>query len=926
MFPSLKVPSIWSGWPEFGEALEERDPDEPWPTSGSFGTLGGKAFRELRHGRPAAFAATSLAKEPGGLLPLLPHAPAMLSSTASPWRRAKASPTELDLELEVPLPRWLQREIQRATKAARQKPVSTTAEGVTLSPNTSDTCLGKQPSAKNSPRAGRPPQRPKELQVKTEALHSKGAEFKGSFVTAASRQGEEELQQTRLWAPIAEEKKMEDLEPGQLFAQTLKKRLAQRRRKQAGAQMEAEPNALQKEMSVTLVHEVRRSIRVLPNIDAEGPRFDSQGRKNSKDVSLGAASLSGKKSLENGPAGRLSLTGGVPRGAGKAARAKPRQKGLLWNIRRKSCKTSRLDKLESLRKRKEQEGGFLPLLLGSAKSDISAKTGDPQVDSVIEAFERYDGEGDGGKGFLRMSEIRAALLDLGLQPTTSEEKAAASKAILDAISECRTECELAQVELAGLNLETFLKLVPKLREVRSDLKRAGLQEWYSRIFDESGHLDYDQLKQCMEVLGSTPPTETVWNEIQEMFHHLDANWTKWGQGTKSKRPTSANSRFEQFEQTFHAAQEKLTAARRDEEREIAQERGLQDKELEEFRSDLIELNGLFDMFDVDQSGTLEEQEIMELLVACGAISGWGRLGMEVLRSMIADAKRRARDYYFGQREPSRRSSVDGGRTPPSPRKTLSRASDMRLDRVGTTGSLGNLHLDFAQFLFLMREVREIDRKARESALKEMFQAYDYDGSGKVKMHSLSRLLQHMGMQPRSRQEQGEIRLILDEADENGDGVFEFDEFVVLVQRIHERLERLCRAEEERYGVDELGMSRERTRQVRQVFKDQLADGYQALTIMELRPALDLILPKRCSSEELHELFLSFWREDLHGVDCKGLLKMMASLDSGDWYKRPKSSGRQTARVAAILGTRGALVHVRQEWLDAGRANWKRAQR
>merc|ERR1711920_441262 len=73
-----------------------------------------------------------------------------------------------------------------------------------------------------------------------------------------------------------------------------------------------------------------------------------------------------------------------------------------------------------------------------------------------------------------------------------------------------------------------------------------------------------------------------------------------------------------FVTLFHKTQERLMAMRRARERKIASEFQLKDEELEEFRSDLIELHELFCKFDVDDVGTLEDTEVMKLLMVCGS--------------------------------------------------------------------------------------------------------------------------------------------------------------------------------------------------------------------------------------------------------------------------------------------------------------------
>lgn len=68
---------------------------------------------------------------------------------------------------------------------------------------------------------------------------------------------------------------------------------------------------------------------------------------------------------------------------------------------------------------------------------------------------------------------------------------------------------------------------------------------------------------------------------------------------------------------FYRAKERLTVMRRAQERAIAKEMNLTSAQLEHFRSDLIELYGLFQKFDEDGSGSLQEEEVHKCLMCCG---------------------------------------------------------------------------------------------------------------------------------------------------------------------------------------------------------------------------------------------------------------------------------------------------------------------
>ncbi|CAE8725543.1 unnamed protein product, partial [Polarella glacialis] len=132
-------------------------------------------------------------------------------------------------------------------------------------------------------------------------------------------------------------------------------------------------------------------------------------------------------------------------------------------------------------------------------------------------------------------------------------------------------------------------------------------------------------------------------------------------------------------------------------------------------------------------------------------------------------------------------------------------------------------IEFFEFLYLMKLVRKIVREGQYDKLRSLFNYYDSDSSGQVARSELWRLFQDLGLQPRSRKEQLEMKQIFDEVDENGNGQFTFDEFVVLVQRSQEHLERLVRMSEEQYG-ESIGLSFKRVRELRKLFQDHKTEN------------------------------------------------------------------------------------------------------
>jgi Ca2+-binding EF-hand superfamily protein len=340
-------------------------------------------------------------------------------------------------------------------------------------------------------------------------------------------------------------------------------------------------------------------------------------------------------------------------------------------------------------------------------------------------------------------------------------------------------------------------------------------------------------------------------------------------------PTSP---FEVWEMLFYRAKERLTVMRRAQERAIAKEMNLTSAQLEHFRSDLIELYGLFQKFDEDGSGSLQEEEVHKCLMCCGLQKNQF-LDHKTLVELIVKAKHKTEEEQEAQMRGDDDLDSDN-EIHFAPQQSMSRYISEGSDDEYCT------ELNFAEFLTLMAMLRKINREAQHQELKVAYYCYDADNSGLLQVKELLGLFASLGLTPKTREEQQDIRMLLDEVDENGDGEFNFAEFEILVQRVHERLDRMTRKEEETYAL-EIGLPASRCHELQDVFRhaqdtsSMLKVNSNCLSISELRRAMqDLYL--RYSSEELLQLFHEFGREetsqDKGGVDGKGFLRMMHAIE------------------------------------------------
>jgi len=561
-------------------------------------------------------------------------------------------------------------------------------------------------------------------------------------------------------------------------------------------------------------------------------------------------------------------------------------KNLFGGLGAVTCgkKDERLSRLDGLRKnkarKKEAESDEEDKGPKLAKPPPEFPTGDAETDKLLEAFLRYDAD---QSGQLDLKECRACLTDIGIQPSLPQEK----RAVLGILQSLLGKP--SQQASGGLDFYDLVKLIPRIKESIAETKRKDLEDWFTRGLDERGIFDEQQLGSCLEATGCTIQSDWEWQEVMNIFTPIlhPAPPTK-----KKKRIDPAEeipeeeqvpepSPFEKFEKCIQQVLERLTVMRRQRERDLAEEHKLSDEQLEEFRGDMVAWDALFRKFDVDDGKTLDENEVSELLVECGVNSKVCGT-TEQLNEMLSSCKERAKtarrqQLSSTQLEPEQKEVKAAGwkKMKKAARKKFGKRMKEKPDEWEiVTDDL--MEIDFFEFLYLMKLVRQRDHEGQQERLKYLFEYYDQDRSGEVAIKEVTRLFRDLGLTPRSRQEQLEIKQILDEVDENGDGTFTFPEFAVMVQRCQERLERLVRIDEERYAVS-LGYTVERCKELRKLFQEFKHPDYNVLFITELRQVMN-VLQRWYTSAQLHEVFAEFASTESGGIMPRGFLRMMYAIE------------------------------------------------
>ena len=98
-----------------------------------------------------------------------------------------------------------------------------------------------------------------------------------------------------------------------------------------------------------------------------------------------------------------------------------------------------------------------------------------------------------------------------------------------------------------------------------------------------------------------------------------------------------------------------------------------------------------------------------------------------------------------------------------------------IEMISSVDDNGDHEIDFNEFLLLMKS--RIGERDPEKELRDAFAVFDTDKSGSIDRKELKRLMKKLGQTLT----EGELDAMMDEVDENGDGVISFEEFKALMQ-------------------------------------------------------------------------------------------------------------------------------------------------
>eukprot|EP00746_Dinoflagellata_sp_MGD_P140270 gnl/MRDRNA2_/MRDRNA2_73549_c0_seq1.p1 gnl/MRDRNA2_/MRDRNA2_73549_c0~~gnl/MRDRNA2_/MRDRNA2_73549_c0_seq1.p1 ORF type:complete len:1092 (+),score=218.15 gnl/MRDRNA2_/MRDRNA2_73549_c0_seq1:269-3277(+) len=456
--------------------------------------------------------------------------------------------------------------------------------------------------------------------------------------------------------------------------------------------------------------------------------------------------------------------------------------------------------------RRVSQAEHLKLLAASVidgKGNLSAD----EVQDIRGIFNRLAGEASTSRLGENRSSIgvkawRELLADFGLIPKTHEEKVIVSQ-VLDqrftALFGSQDSGQNRHMVWAELELDFNLTIV-LVHEVRHAIEahmRQKLWEFFLKHDeDHNGVLDHKEALNALAYFQICPDDDDEVNDLLITLCVID----KDGTGID----------FEEFRRLIHCVREYLAHKTRKLQREIARDCGLNAEVFEILRDDLVSLRHMFLKHDENENGQLDPHEVRKILMDLGL-------------SPRTFGERKQFEAYFAS--------------------------------LGTDGGL-----DLSGFILLVAKLRAYNENQWKENVHHIFQQADKDHSQVLEGHEIGNVLTKLGLNPTSAAEQREIAMIVEDADVDGSGSLDIQEFEVVAQRVWERL-RTCQKDQDEKLALEMGFTSERFDDLRELF-EKLEDlaGFGGVSIMEVRKVVHFMkLPM--SSDALRTLFAQV--EEMH---------------------------------------------------------------
>lgn len=344
-------------------------------------------------------------------------------------------------------------------------------------------------------------------------------------------------------------------------------------------------------------------------------------------------------------------------------------------------------------------------------------------------------------------------------------------------------------------LNFALDLVPRAQARLRELQREPLlQEFRFYDTDGSSYLDDGECQQILHRLCTCNLDSKGLAEMQGVFDRAVATAVD----------DQGHIDFEGFQDLIGVArihQRRVAAARQ---AAVVAAHGLTAEDVRRHADDMVVLHESFERA-LDGGTELPQEEVMNLLIEYGLLPH--ALGMGVATQVF--------------------SAVD---------------------------SNGDGRIAFREFLCLVDRMKRQHRENEACRLATTFERLDKNRDARLDMHEISAMLAEVGLLPRCRHDQIELRRLLAEIDTDGSGDLCFEEFLSLAQRLRGRWA-LQAPRRQRVAAERFGLAEKRVAELRVLFwkTDVLDRG--VLDLAQLRSALNALRKPMCP-EQLRSLYAS----------------------------------------------------------------------
>jgi len=415
---------------------------------------------------------------------------------------------------------------------------------------------------------------------------------------------------------------------------------------------------------------------------------------------------------------------------------------------------------------------------------------------------------------LDLRQLRRALEGLGLASKNEAEKKEIKLICDEVLHKCGVMCEV--------DFFTFCsEAVPRTREKLKELRRGPLlQDFHMYDADDSGALDQ---KECDHILNRNFTFSLDEKGLRAMRDSFTDAIKKAVQASGPEAREDHEIDFQGFEFLMSTLQEHYQRILLEREADIMDEEDLKQDDVSEHVGELVSLYDSFSRGDFDGNAGMDRDELRPLLLEYG------------LYPRSKEGQHRIEQIF----------------------------DELDTEDIGS--------LPFKEFLEIVRGARQVFKFGQASDLHTKFARFDREGDGAITVAEVSKLLDDLGLKPRNREDQQEMKRILDSL-QTGTGKVAFDTFQTLVLRITEFSNTSQRRRERQCAAD-LKFGHEQVAELRDAFHALDIDDLGILPIEKLRTALDL-LRKGMPAERLQEIVHSLDTAGLGGLPFEQFLHFM----------------------------------------------------